>query len=85
MTDHTRFRGHGAVLSVLKITAALVIGGALLHWSWNTVAADLFQAPLMEFRHGLAAETLIIVIAVTAAMSIRLLRRGDSDRKTQAG
>ena len=85
MVNHTRFRGHRAVLSALKITAALVIGGALLHWSWNTVAADLFQAPMMEFRHGLAAEILIIVIAVTGAMSIRLLRRGDSDQKAHAG
>jgi hypothetical protein len=85
MTEHTRFRGHRAVLSVLKTTAGLVFGGALLHWSWNTVAADLFQAPLMEFRHGLAAEIFIIVIAVTGAMSIRLMRRSDSDHKTRAG
>lgn len=85
MIDRTRFRGHRALLFASKITAALVTGGALLHWSWNTVAADLFHAPLMEFRHGLAAEMLIIVIAVTAAMSIRLLKRGDSNHETHAG
>lgn len=69
---HRRARRHGVL--ALGIVALALIGGVLVTWSWNTLATDLFEAPRMAFRHALAAEMLIGVLAAAAAIPFRLAR-----------
>ena len=63
-----RHWGHAAVVVALTI----LLGGVLMLWAWNTIAVDLFQAPVAEFRHALAFEA---AIAALAALPLVLLRR----------
>jgi hypothetical protein len=49
-------RGGTIVMSLI----AIVFGGIAIHWSWNTVAVDLFGQPEMALRHAIAVELLLI-------------------------
>lgn len=74
MHEHTNRHWHHGAKASLFVVAALLVGGILILWSWNTFAGDLFQAPDMKFRHALAAETLIGVVAAIVALSARVFR-----------
>ncbi len=60
-----------ATIGALELAAALSIGAILLLWAWNTLAAGLAHLPRAEFRHALAFELAIAVVAATAIASAR--------------
>ena len=74
MHEHTNIRWCHGAKATLFVVAALLVGGVLILWSWNTFAGDLFQAPDMKFRHALAAEILIGVVAAIVALLTRVFR-----------
>lgn len=59
-------RGRGRTLA-LALGGAFLAGVAVL-WSWNTLAADLFGLPEMEFRHAAATALAISVVGAVAAL-----------------
>ncbi len=59
MSEHHRQRTHSAAKSTLVAIAVFVAGSILLLWSWNTLAADLFQLPEARFKHAVAFGLLI--------------------------
>lgn len=73
-----------AAKAALALTAGLFLGGVLIHWSWNGVAADLFGAPTMAFRHAVAAEVLIGTLAAIGALSARFAARRPGRRAAPA-
>ena len=81
MREHSKHQRYHAAKAIFFAAAALFVGGALILWSWNTFAGDLFQAPDMRFKHALAAETLIVVIAMIVALPARVFRSGNGHRK----
>lgn len=72
MTDtiHRPFRRFGAAATAAA--ASLFIGAIVILWSWNTIAVDLFDAPNLAFRHAVALELAIAVIAASIGFVIRL-------------
>ncbi len=75
MPEHHDRRWRYIAKAAPVLIAVLILGGILIHWSWNTVAGDLFQAPGMKFRHAVAAEVLIGVVAAIGALSARVFSR----------
>ncbi len=59
MSELHRQRTHGAAKTTLLAIAVFVAGSILLLWSWNTLAADLFQLPEARFKHAVAFGLLI--------------------------
>lgn len=59
--------------------AALLGGAIVLLWAWNTIAVDLFAAPVVGFRHALAVEVAGVVIGALAGFALRI-GRGASSR-----
>lgn len=57
------------------ITLAGIAASIAVLWAWNTLAADLFALPNMQFRHALAAVLLAAVFG--AAVSLGVRRRAD--------
>lgn len=80
MREHSKHQRHHTAKAIFFVAAILFVGGVLILWSWNTFAGDLFQAPDMRFKHALAAETLIVVIAAIVALSARVFRGRDAHR-----
>ena len=68
-----RWRRYG--VAAIAIVATFFVGGVLIHWSWNTVAHDLFQAPVMKFRHAIAVEILVAVLAGISTFASRMANR----------
>ena len=72
---HSHHRGHGHHRGLARrgvhVALTFLIGAALILWSWNTVATDLFAAPAMELRHAFAAEMLV---ATAIALPVLLFR-----------
>ncbi|MFI5014274.1 MAG: hypothetical protein ACHQAY_18205 [Hyphomicrobiales bacterium] len=58
--------------AALMLAALLIIGGFILHWSWNAFAVDLLGARAMELKHAFAAELLVAVVAATLALVARI-------------
>lgn len=69
--EASRSRRYGAI--ALGIVAAFAIGAAALLWAWSTIAVDLFAAPAIGFRHALAAE---VAVAVVAGLVVAIARIG---------
>ncbi|MBL8661520.1 MAG: hypothetical protein JNM29_01785 [Candidatus Odyssella sp.] len=61
----------GGAIAMLALAAALSIGAILLLWAWNTLAAGLAHLPRAEFKHALAFELAVAVVAATAIASAR--------------
>ena len=59
-------KGYGRTI-FMSLTAVFFAGIAIL-WSWNTIAADLFAQPEMEFRHAVAA----VLLLISAGSLVRL-------------
>lgn len=55
-----------------------LLGGVVVLWSWNTVAADLLGAPVMALRHALALLLLVMTLVLAGAWAARLA----PDRRT---
>ncbi|KUJ77778.1 hypothetical protein [Ruegeria profundi] len=53
-------KGHGRTIVMALI--AILVGGIAVHWSWNTLAVELFAQPEMTFRHAIAVELLLIAV-----------------------
>ena len=58
-------RRHGIVAVALWAIGSLLVGAIIAMWSWNTIGHELLGAPRSEFRHGLAAMAMLLVIAWT--------------------
>lgn len=71
----TENRGRGRALA-LALGGSFLAGVAVL-WCWNTLAADLFGLPEMQFRHAIAAASAILVVGGLAALP-RFARRRDA-------
>ena len=72
INDHHEHGGHGR--AIVYALVALLVGGIVILWSWNTVATDLLGHPEMEYRHALAIELLIISAGALLGLPT-LLRR----------
>lgn len=76
MPEHGKIRvrrwGHSALVTLL----AVVGGGVLLLWAWNTLAVDLFGLPAARFKHALALEAGIAALTLLPLGLARALRRG---------
>lgn len=54
---------HGRQVVILVL--GLFVGAILLMWAWNSVAAELLQAPKATFRHGFS-----VVAALAACVGV---------------
>jgi len=66
---------HYAVV-ILSTTGLLMIGGALLSWSWNASISELFGLPQMAFRQAVAAGLLISIVFAIAGRAFRVWGHG---------
>jgi len=62
--------GHRALISL----GFLLLAAVLVLWGWNTLAVDLFGAPVAKFKHALAFEAVaggiwLVANAIGAAAS----------------
>ena len=71
-----RLRRYGIVL--VSTSALLLIGGALLAWSWNASISELFGLPRMSFRQAVAAGVLIGILGMIVAGTMRLRNHGSA-------
>ncbi len=63
-------RWHRLAVRAVGLFSLGLIAGVLILWGWNTLAVQLFQAPLAQFKHAVAAEVLVaslVAICVAAA------------------
>lgn len=68
----TRFRRHrGAV----RFLVGVLLGSVVVQWAWNTIAVELFQAPVIQFRHALAFQAFVVALTVLSAVTARRFRR----------
>jgi len=66
-----RHWGHAILLVLLTMMA----GGVLVLWAWNSIAADLFQAPEARFKHAIALQAAIAALTALPLTIVRQLRR----------
>ena len=59
MSERHQRRKHGLAMATIIAIAIFISGSILLLWSWNTLAADLFQLPEARFKHAVAFGLLI--------------------------
>lgn len=64
--------GRRIALATLTVVAVLLVGGVAVLWSWNAIAVDLFEAPVMKFKHALAAELMAVTIAAIGGLAWRV-------------
>jgi len=69
-----RLRRYG--IALLSAAGLLILGGALLSWSWNASIGELFGLPQMAFRQAVAAEVLLGIVFAIAAWATRFRHRG---------
>lgn len=74
--DTTRPRRWGRTAASAAL--AIMIGGVLGLWAWNTIAVDLFRAPAATFKHALAFEAAIATMVGVPLVILRRLRRAQS-------
>jgi hypothetical protein len=84
MSKHHRRRAHGAAKTIIVATAIFMAGSILLLWSWNTLAADLFQLPAAQFKHAVALGALIAA-AFMLRVSVARIASGGSPRSGHRG
>jgi len=68
--------GAAAAATVAGIVAAAVV----ILWSWNAVAAELFAAPTITFRHAIAIELGLAIVGATIGLFSRLVGGGRQTR-----
>lgn len=56
----TRPRRPGKAIMIAGVF--LIAGALLLHWSWNTLATELFTMPDIQFKHAVALELFLLVV-----------------------
>lgn len=69
-----RSRRYGTAIVVTL--AGLTAGAAVILWSWNTFAVELFAGPVIRFRHAVALEFGFLVVASAIALLARALHGG---------
>ena len=86
MSKYFQQRTFGATKAIFFVITIFLISDTLLLWSWNTLAADLFQLPEAGFKHAFAFGILIIgafffcvFVARYAAGSSRLFIHREAD------
>ena len=57
---------------LLLVPVVLLMGGIVITWAWNTLAADLLAQPGIRLRHAIAVE-LLLAVAVTVVVATRRL------------
>lgn len=60
------------VKAVLLITALVLVGSIAIMWSINTLGAGLELAQPIAFRHAIALELLVGLLAATIGLGLRL-------------
>ncbi|RME65174.1 MAG: hypothetical protein D6782_06760 [Alphaproteobacteria bacterium] len=70
-THHRRW-GHAA----LTLALAILLGGVMLLWAWNSLAVDLLGAPQARFKHALALEAGLVALTALPMLLWRALGRG---------
>jgi hypothetical protein len=63
------------------LLALLAVGGAGFMWLWNVIGHDLFAAPEAQFRHGLAA--MVVYLLLSRASRFRRRRFSHSHRQRE--
>ena len=71
-----RTRHYGVI--ILRAAGLLLLGGALLSWSWNASISELFGMPRTAFRQAVAAEVFIGIIFATVTGAARLRHHGQA-------
>ncbi len=66
-------RRHGQL--ALKGLAVILLAAVITLWAWNTLAGDLFAAPIAEFRHAVAAVLALSALAFAWGFGLRLAQR----------
>lgn len=82
MTDRKENRPHRWGHATVMILLAVLLSGALMLWAWNTIAVELFQAPVIRFKHVLAFQASIAALTALPVFVTRCLRR---DRMKSTG
>lgn len=80
MSDINRSLASRYGVAVAAAAAAFVVGAVVIMWSWNTVAVDLFAAPVMLFRHAVAVELGTAVVGTAIASLARFIAGGRHPR-----
>jgi hypothetical protein len=65
------YRSHGRLAGLVAATATALLGAAGIVWAWNTLGPDLFGAPAIAYRHGLAVEFGVFLAAAIVSFGVR--------------
>lgn len=63
------------LVAAVGAIAFILVTGIMLMWSWNAFA-ELLDGPRAGFKHALALQLAIIVIASLGTISFRFANRG---------
>lgn len=62
LDNNPKYQGRGRVF--LMAFVGLILTTITLLWGWNTFAVEILSMDEMKFKHALALELLILVIAI---------------------
>ena len=81
MSDNKQsFRRYAAPAAAAA--GAYLVGAAIILWSWNTIAVDVFGASSIAFRHAIAFEALVAAFGAAFGFAARIARGGSENGAT---
>lgn len=70
MKDHSSYKRHARTFAAAL--AILTLMTTALLWGWNTFATEVLALPSIKFKHALALELFLVVVASTIPIAWRL-------------
>lgn len=70
MRNRSEYKRHAKVFGAML--GLVFLAATLLHWGWNTFAAEVLAMPEIEFRQALALELCLLSIAAVLPMGWRI-------------
>jgi hypothetical protein len=75
MIDQVKFRRIRRHRGVIRFLVGVLLGSATILWAWNSIAVELFQAPVIQFKHALAFQAVVAAMTVLTTATARQFRR----------
>ncbi|HEX9181741.1 MAG TPA: hypothetical protein VF876_00655, partial [Burkholderiales bacterium] len=80
MTLHEPHRSRRWARRAAALLLGILAGAGALVWAWNGVAAELFLAPVIRFKHALALQAALAALAAVPLLVARWLIRPGKER-----